>query len=38
MLHRNSNQVTIQRVDGAQFTLPLDRLSAADQQWVREQR
>lgn len=37
MLSANAAQVTIQRADGMQFTLPLDRLSQTDKDWVRDQ-
>ncbi|MCC5843866.1 MAG: hypothetical protein JJU05_06400 [Verrucomicrobia bacterium] len=38
MLHADANQVTIQRDDGMQFSIPLTSLSQADQDWVRGQR
>jgi hypothetical protein len=38
MLHADPHQVTIQRADGMQFTIPLTSLSEADQNWVRDQR
>ncbi|MCC5844457.1 MAG: hypothetical protein JJU05_09415 [Verrucomicrobia bacterium] len=37
MISATADQVTIQRADGAQFTIPLATLSPADQQWVRDQ-
>lgn len=37
MLRATADQVTIQRSDGARFTIPLDTLSSADQEWVRSQ-